>query len=75
MVFLFLVYMLKKSSVEGISAFMGGFLFFFFFKDFIHLFDRQRSQVGREAGTEREEEAGSLPSRAESPMRGLIPGP
>ena len=28
----------------------------FFLKDFIHLFDRQSSQVGREAGREREVE-------------------
>ena len=35
----------------------------FFFKDFIYLFDRERLQVGREAGREREEEAGSLLSR------------
>ena len=35
----------------------------FFFKDFIYLFDRERSQVGREAGREREKEAGSLLSR------------
>ena len=35
---------------------------FFIFLNF-YLFDRERSQVGREAGREREEEAGSLPSR------------
>ena len=35
----------------------------FFFKDCIYLFDRERSQVSREAGREREEEAGSLLSR------------
>ena len=28
-------------------------VFFFFFKDFIYLFDREKSQVGREAGRER----------------------
>ena len=37
--------------------------YFIFFKDFYYLFDRQRSQVGREAGREREEEAGSPLSR------------
>ena len=36
---------------------------YFFFKDFIYLFDRERAQVGREAGREREREAGSLLSR------------
>ena len=40
-----------------------------FFNDFIYLFDRQRSQVGREAG--REEEAGSPRSR--EPDMGLDP--
>ena len=40
-----------------------------FLKDFIYLFDRQRSQVGREA--EREEEAGSPLSR--EPNAGLDP--
>ena len=39
------------------------------FKDFIYFFDRQRSQVGREAG--REEEAGSPQSR--EPDVGLDP--
>ena len=43
------------------------FIFLFFFKDFIYLFDRQRSQVGREAG----KEAGSLLSR--EPDVGLDP--
>ena len=45
----------------------------FFYIDFIYLFDRQRSQVGREAGREREreEEAGSLRSR--EPDVGLDP--
>ena len=42
-----------------------------FFKDFIYLFDRQRSQVGREADREREEEAGSPLSR--KPDGGLDP--
>ena len=42
-----------------------------FFKDFIYLFDRQRSQVGREEGREREGEAGSLLSR--KPDAGLNP--
>ena len=40
------------------------------FKDFIYLFDRQRSQVGKEAGRERGE-AGSLLSR--EPDVGLNP--
>ena len=31
----------------------ASFILFYFFKDFIYLFDRQRSQVGREAGRER----------------------
>ena len=43
--------------------------FFYFFKDFIYLFDREKSQVDGEAGREREREAGSLL------MRDLIPGP
>ena len=43
---------------------------FFFFKGFIYLFDRQRSQVGREADREREE-AGSPLSR--EPNAGLDP--
>ena len=44
-----------------------------FLKDFIYLFDRERerSQVGREAGREREEEAGSPLSR--EPNAGLNP--
>ena len=42
-----------------------------FFKDFIYLFDRQRSQVGREASRERGEEADSLQSR--EPDEGLDP--
>ena len=43
-----------------------------FFKIFkIYLFDRERSQVGREASREREEEAGSLRSR--EPDVGLDP--
>ena len=48
-------------------------LHFIFLKDFIYLFDRQRSQVGREAGREREREreAGSLLSR--EPDAGLDP--
>ena len=45
--------------------------FAIFFKDLIYLFDRERSQVGREAGREREEEAGSLLSR--EPDAGLDP--
>ena len=44
-----------------------------FFKDFIYLFDRQRSQVGREAGRERGGK--QAPHGAEGPMRGSIPGP
>ena len=40
----------------------GRELSYFFFLRFIYLFDRQRSQVGREADRE-EEEAGSLLSR------------
>ena len=43
----------------------------FFKKDFIYLTQRERSQVGREAGREREREAGSLPSR--KPDAGLDP--
>ena len=38
---------------------------------FIYLTERERSQVGREAGREREEEAGSLPNR--EPDVGLDP--
>ena len=46
-------------------------LLLLFFKDFIYLFDRERSQVGREAGREREREAGSPLSR--EPDVGLNP--
>ena len=46
--------------------------FFFFLKiSFIYLFGRPRLQVGREAGREREEEAGSL--RSWEPSVGLDP--
>ena len=54
------------------------FLFFYFyfilfkkifFKDFLYLFDRQRSQVGRETGRERRKQA---PRRA-GPDVGLNP--
>ena len=45
-----------------------------FFKNFIYLFDRQRSQFGREAGGEWERRK-QAPRWAESPMRGSIPGP
>ena len=58
-------------AVHSCLLFYFFILFFFFFKDFIYLFDRQRSQVGREAGREREEEAGSLLSR--EPDAGLDP--
>ena len=44
---------------------------FFFFKDFIYLFDREKSQVDGEAGREREREAGSPLSR--EPDAGLDP--
>ena len=47
---------------------------FFFLKIFKNLFDRERSQVGREAGRERERRK-QAPRGAESPMRDLIPGP
>ena len=47
------------------------FLFIYFFKDFIYSFDRQRSQVGREAGRERGREASSPLSR--EPDAGLDP--
>ena len=47
-------------------------VWFFFFEDFIYLFDRERAQVGREAGRERGREAGSLLSR--EPDAGLDPG-
>ena len=47
------------------------FLCVIFLKDFIYLFDRQRSQVGREAGREREGEADSLLTR--EPDVGLDP--
>ena len=43
----------------------------YFFKDFIDLFSRETSQIGREAGRKREEEAGSPPSRV--PDKGLDP--
>ena len=43
----------------------------YFFKDFMYLFDRQRLQVGREAGRERGKEAGSPLSR--EPDVGLDP--
>ena len=52
---------LKKAPYkdsEFIATLTGGFLFLFFFKDFIYLFDRQRPQEGREA--EAGWEAGSL---------------
>ena len=42
-----------------------------FFEDFIYLFGRARSQVGREAGREREREVGSPLSR--EPDAGLDP--
>ena len=46
---------------------------FFFFKDFIHLFDRERDHkyAERQADREREEDAGSLLSR--EPDAGLNP--
>lgn len=48
------------------------FLLFFFFKIlFIYLLDRHRSQVGRDAGSKREEEAGSPGSR--EPNVGIHP--
>ena len=43
----------------------------FFLKDFIYLFDREKSQVDGEAGRERERETGSLLSR--EPDVGLDP--
>ena len=43
----------------------------FFFEDFIYLTEREKSQVGREAGREREEEAGSPLST--EPNAGLDP--
>ena len=46
---------------------------FFLFKDLIYLSDRQRSQVGREAG--REGRGEQAPCWAESPVQSLIPGP
>ena len=52
------------------NLFHSCFLSLSIFKDFIYLFDRQRSQVGREAGRE-EEEAGSPLSR--EPDAGLDP--
>ena len=55
---------LRPSLIKVISS-----ADFFFKKDFVYLFDRQRSQVGREAGREREGEAGSLLSR--EPHAGL----
>ena len=42
-----------------------------FLKDFIYLFDREKSQVDGEAGREREREVGSLLSR--EPHVGLDP--
>ena len=51
------------------------FVLFCFFKDFIHIFDKQRSQVGREAGRERKRERRKQASRqAGSPIWGSIPG-
>ena len=47
--------------------------YFILFLDFIYLFDRERSQVDREAGRERGGK--QAPRRAGSPMWGLIPGP
>ena len=47
-------------------------IFVVVFKDFIYLFDRQRSQAGREADGERGRGAGSPLSR--EPDVGLIPG-
>ena len=46
-------------------------ILFYFFKDFIYLFDRQSLQLVREAAREREEEAGSPLSR--EPDVGLDP--
>ena len=46
-------------------------LYSFFFKHFVYLFDREKSQVDGEAGREREREAGSVLSR--EPDAGLDP--
>ena len=43
-------------------------------KDFIYLFDRQRSQVGREAGRERGESRLSTEQRARCGARSQDPG-
>ena len=43
---------MDRSSMRKINKKIKA-LFIYFLKDFIYLFDRQRSQVGREAGTER----------------------
>ena len=45
-----------------------------FFKDFIYLFDRKKSQVVGEAGRERERRK-QAPHQAESPVWNWIPGP
>ena len=57
-----------RSFCDGNSVI---YLFIYFLKDFIYLFDRERSQVDGEAGREREREAGSLLSR--EPDAGLDP--
>ena len=48
-----------------LSKLLNRLFFYFFFKDFIYLFDRERSQVGREAGRERERERGGSRLSAE----------
>ena len=41
---------------QGHSFYLYLFIYLFICKDLIYLFDKQRSQVGREAGRERERE-------------------
>ena len=66
-------YMKTFSMKFMISAFM--ILIILFFKDFTYLFDRQRSQVGREVGRERERGGSRLPAEQRPPMQDSIPGP